>query len=56
LLNVEHVCSFRKLDENGYISWAWENMGENIKISAKGSLGDCEQAQCKLWLNDIHNV
>jgi len=38
MLNVEHVCSFRKLDGNGNISRAWENIGENIKISAKESL------------------
>jgi len=37
MLNVEHVCSFRILDGNSNISRAWENIGENIRISAKES-------------------
>jgi hypothetical protein len=38
MLNVEHVCSSRKLDGNSNISRAWVNIGENVKISAKESV------------------
>jgi hypothetical protein len=31
---------------------AWNNIRENIKISAKESLGHCESNHCKPWFDE----
>jgi hypothetical protein len=39
-------------DDNIYMNRAWENIRENIKISAKDSLGHYELQQHKPWFYD----
>jgi hypothetical protein len=34
------------------INWAWGNIRENIKISAKESLGNCELMKHKSWIDE----
>jgi len=41
-----------KLSDNEDIGWAWENIKENNKISAKGSLGLYELKQHKPWFDE----
>jgi hypothetical protein len=40
------------LDAEVDINSAWETTGENIKASAKGSLGYCELKKHKSWLDE----
>jgi hypothetical protein len=41
-----------KLDNNGNINRAWETIGENIRISAKESIGLCESKSYKPWFDE----
>jgi hypothetical protein len=54
LLALENVAE--KVDSNG----TWENITENIKISAKESLGYYELKQHKPWFDEecltVHNI
>jgi hypothetical protein len=40
------------LDDNEGINKAWETIGENIRISAKESIGLCESKSYKSWFNE----
>jgi hypothetical protein len=48
---VEVSNRFADLDAEAEINSAWEMITENIKISAKESLGYCELKKHKPWLN-----
>jgi hypothetical protein len=39
------------LDDDGDINRAWETIRENIRISAKKSIGLCESKSYKSWFN-----
>jgi hypothetical protein len=47
-------AALENMNDSENINRAWENMKENIKISAKESLGLYEQKQHKPWL--VKNV
>jgi hypothetical protein len=38
--------------DNGDINRAWDNIRENIKISAQESLGYCESKDHKQWFGE----
>jgi hypothetical protein len=40
------------LDDNGDINRAWETIKENIRISAKESIGLCESQSYKPWFDE----
>jgi hypothetical protein len=43
--------ALENLDGNGNINRAWDAIRENIKISAKDSIGHCEEKRHKPWLD-----
>jgi hypothetical protein len=43
---------WKNSDENVDMNTAWENIRENIKISAKKCLGHYKLQQRKLWFDD----
>jgi hypothetical protein len=45
------LAAFENLDDNADINRAWENIREDIRISAKESLGHYVLKQCKLWFS-----
>jgi hypothetical protein len=54
--NQKQVCSSGNLEEdNGDITRAWDNIRENIKISAQ-ELGYCESKHCKLWFDECSEL
>jgi hypothetical protein len=40
------------LDDNGDLNKAWETVRENIRISAKESIGFCDSKSNKAWFNE----
>jgi hypothetical protein len=40
-------ATLENLEDSGDINRAWDNIRENIKISAQESLGYCESKHCK---------
>jgi RNase P/RNase MRP subunit POP5 len=44
--------ALESLEDNEDINRARDNIKENIKISAKESLGYCESKHCKPWFDD----
>jgi hypothetical protein len=45
-------AALKNLDDNGDINRAWQTIRENIRISAKESIGLCESKSYKPWFND----
>jgi hypothetical protein len=45
-------AALENLDTEAYINRAWETIRENIKISAKDTLGYYELKKHKSWLNE----
>jgi hypothetical protein len=45
-------AALEDLDAEVEINIAWEIIRENIRISAKGSLGYCELKKHKLWFHE----
>jgi hypothetical protein len=45
-------AALENLEDSGDINRAWDNIRENIKISAQESLGYCESRHCKLWFDE----
>jgi hypothetical protein len=45
-------AALENLEDNGDINGAWENIRQNIKISAQESLGFCESKYRKLWFDE----
>jgi hypothetical protein len=45
-------AALENLDDNGYISRAWDTIRENIKILAKESIGLCESKSYKPWFDE----
>jgi hypothetical protein len=45
-------AALENLDDNGDINRAWETIRENIKISAKESIGFCESQSYKPWFDE----
>ena len=48
----KRFTALENLDDNEDINWAWENIQENIKTSAKESLGLYEWRQHKQWFDE----
>jgi hypothetical protein len=44
--------TLENLEDSGDIIRAWDNIRENIKISAQESLGYCESKHRKPWFDD----
>jgi hypothetical protein len=44
--------ALENLDDNGDINKTWETIRENIRISAKGSIGLCESKSYKPWFDE----
>jgi hypothetical protein len=57
-VTIRNKCAaLENLEDSGDINKAWDNIRENIKISAQESLGYCESKQCKLWLTrNVQNL
>jgi hypothetical protein len=52
-VTIRNKCAaLENFEDNGYISRAWDNTRENIKISAQESIGYCEPKHCKLWFDE----
>jgi hypothetical protein len=49
---MKQVCSFGDLNYSEDINMAWQNIKENIKISAKQSLGLYGLNKFKPWFNE----
>jgi hypothetical protein len=45
-------AALENLEDSGDINRAWDNIIENIKISAKESLDYCESKHHKLWFDE----
>jgi hypothetical protein len=45
-------AALRNLEDSGDINGAWDNIRENIKISAQESLGYCESKHRKPWFDE----
>jgi hypothetical protein len=45
-------ASLENIEDSGDINGAWENVSENIKISAEESLGYCESKHRKPWFGE----
>jgi hypothetical protein len=45
-------AALENLEDSGDINGAWDNIRENIKSSAKESLGYCESKHHKLWFDE----
>jgi hypothetical protein len=45
-------AALKNLDDKGYINRAWETIRENIRISAKESIGLCESKSYKPWFDE----
>jgi hypothetical protein len=45
-------AALENLDDNGDINRAWETIRENIRISAKESIGLCKSKSYKPWFNE----
>jgi uncharacterized FlaG/YvyC family protein len=45
-------AALENLEDSGDINRAWDNIRENIKISAQESLGYCESKHRKLWFDE----
>jgi hypothetical protein len=45
-------AALENLDDDGDINRAWDTIRENIKVSAKESIGLCESKSHKPWLNE----
>jgi hypothetical protein len=45
-------AALENLDDNGDISKIWETIRENIRISAKESIGLCESKSYKPWFDE----
>jgi uncharacterized FlaG/YvyC family protein len=45
-------AALENLDDNGDINKVWETIRENIRISAKESIGLCESKSYKPWFNE----
>jgi hypothetical protein len=43
---------WKNFDDNGDINKAWETIRENIRISAKETIGLCESKSYKPWFDD----
>jgi hypothetical protein len=48
-------AALENLEDSGDISRAWDNIRENINISAQESLGYCESKPCKRWFHEEHS-
>jgi uncharacterized FlaG/YvyC family protein len=44
--------ALENLQDSGDINRAWDNVRQNIKISAQGSLGYCEPKHRKPWFDE----
>jgi uncharacterized FlaG/YvyC family protein len=44
--------ALENLEDSGDINGAWDNIRENIKISAQESLGYCESKHRKPWFDE----
>jgi hypothetical protein len=44
--------ALENVDDNGNINRAWETIRENIRISAKESIGLCESKSYKPWFDE----
>ena len=44
--------ALKNVNDSEDIKWAWENIIENIKVSAEQTLGLCGQKQHKLWVDE----
>jgi len=56
--NVElwnRFTGLENLDDNKYISTAWENIKDNDKIVAKGSINYCELKEHKSWCEEEYS-
>jgi DNA repair ATPase RecN len=49
-------AALENLEDNGDINRAWDNIEENIKISAQDSLGYCESKHRKLWYDEEYSA
>jgi hypothetical protein len=45
-------AALENLEDSGDINRAWDNIRENIKISARESLGYCEPKHRKTWFDE----
>jgi hypothetical protein len=45
-------AAVENLEDSGNINWAWNNIRENIKISAQESVGYCESNHRKPWFDE----
>jgi hypothetical protein len=45
-------AALENLEDSEDINRAWDNIRENIKISAQESLGYCESKHCKPWFDE----
>jgi hypothetical protein len=45
-------AALEHLDDNGDINRAWENIRENIRISAREIIGLCESKSYISWLDE----
>jgi hypothetical protein len=45
-------AALENLNDNGDINRAWETIRENIRISAKESIGLCESKSYKPWFDE----
>jgi hypothetical protein len=48
----KRLAALENLEGSGDINRAWDNIGENIKISAQESLGYCESKHRKPWFDN----
>jgi hypothetical protein len=46
------LAALENLEDSGDINRAWDNMRENVKISAQESLGYCETKHRKPWFDE----
>jgi hypothetical protein len=52
----KQVCSSENLGDNWDINRAWDDIRENIKISAQESLCYCESMHRKLWFDECSKL
>jgi hypothetical protein len=51
-LQPEEFAALENLEDSGDMNWAWDNIRENIKISAQESPGYCESKHRKPWFDE----
>jgi hypothetical protein len=52
LQSKNKFAALENLDDNGDINTAWGTIRENIRISAKESIGHCESKSYKPWFDE----